>query len=212
MDLTRVDMCAIAPQLAMPEGDLGRQVGETMAEATASLNAFCVTQLQVQPRDHVLEIGFGPGVALAELTRLTPDGFVAGIDHSEEMLRMAEQRNHRAIMQEGVELAFGAADELPYEDDSFDKLLCVNVLHFWKTPAKELSEALRVLKPGGLALFFVTHPDSWPKGLAESGIFVRREPAEAEALLRASGFTDVQTLVFPFPEGGGSGYATLGRS
>ena len=53
-------------------------------------NAWVVSLLDVRPGDRVLEIGFGPGLALAELSRrVGPTGRVYGIDHSEVMLRHA---------------------------------------------------------------------------------------------------------------------------
>jgi tRNA G46 methylase TrmB len=97
MDLSHVDIASLARQLRHPEGEMGKQVGTVMARFNAPANAFVFEQLRIQPMDRVLEIGFGPGEALAEASRLTPTGFVAGIDGSETMLRMAEDRNRRAI-------------------------------------------------------------------------------------------------------------------
>jgi len=175
----------------------------------AAMNAFTVEALGIGPEDRVLEIGFGPGEALAECVRLTPGGFVAGIDRSAEMLRMAEDRNRRAVMQEHLELTLGDADALPYEDAGFDKVFAVNVLHFWQTPEQALAECLRVLKPGGLAAFSVTHPDSWPPGLAETGVLIAREPQEIQALLTRAGFSGVETRWLT--QEGGTGFLVLGR-
>ena len=61
--------------------------------------------LDVQPQDHILEIGFGPGLAIRELARRATDGFVLGIDHSEVMVRRAAIRNRAAIEQGRVRLA-----------------------------------------------------------------------------------------------------------
>lgn len=49
-------------------------------------NAWVVSLLDVQPADHVLEIGFGPGMAIAEARRIGPAGHVYGVDHSQVML------------------------------------------------------------------------------------------------------------------------------
>src|SRR3989338_6828815 len=91
----------------------------------------------------MLEVGFGPGEAIAEAVRLTPQGFVAGIDFSETMLRMAEKRNHRAMMEEHVELTLGEAGKLPYEEESFDKVFAMNVFHFWQEPARRRKDSHR---------------------------------------------------------------------
>jgi SAM-dependent methyltransferase len=200
MDLQKPDMQALARQLRLPEGDDGRQVGEMMATNTWDMNAFALQLLDIQPSDHVLEIGYGTGTAIAEAVRLTSKGYVAGIDHSETMLRMAEERNHRAVMQESVELAVGEAGALPYPDESFDKLLAVNVLHFWPDKGAEWTELFRVLKPGGRAVLFVPYPASWPAGLRESGVFLVREPEAVADILRGAGFRSVEKKDVAFGE------------
>lgn len=192
MDLSHVDIASLARQLRHPEGELGRQVGTVMARFNGEANAFVFECLRIQPMDRVLEIGFGPGEALAEAARLTPTGFVAGIDASETMLHMAEDRNRRAITQEHIELTLGSADALPYPDAHFDAAYSVNVLHFWPDARKELSECLRVLKPAGRALFYVTHPSAWFAGLAQTGVFIAREPEEVVRLLTEAGFQEVE--------------------
>ena len=50
-------------------------------------NSWVVSLLDVQPDDRVLEIGFGPGLAILELSRIAHEGYVCGIDHSELMVR-----------------------------------------------------------------------------------------------------------------------------
>ncbi|MDO8648824.1 MAG: class I SAM-dependent methyltransferase [Candidatus Peregrinibacteria bacterium] len=188
MDLANVDMTALAKQLCHPEGEMGMEVGKVMEKHTEQLNMFALDQLQLQPTDHVLEIGFGPGVAIAEVARQLRDGYADGIDQSKEMLAMASERNRRAIIEDRVTLKLGTARSLPYADGSFDKVFAVNVFHFWPEPAAELAECLRVLKSGGIVLFYLTHPSSWPAGFRESGVFIAREPEEVEALLQAADF------------------------
>ncbi len=193
MDLANTDIHVLAAQLRKPEGDLGNQVGAAMAHFNTSAIAFTIQCLQIQPGDHLLEIGFGPGEAIAEAVRLTPQGYIAGIDHSSAMLEMAEHRNHQAIMQEHVELTLGDARELPYEDDSFDTVFAVNVFHFWPDPTRELAECRRVLKSGGRIAFFLTHPSSWLPGIRDTGVFFGRDAEDVEKILAASGFKNVMS-------------------
>jgi ubiquinone/menaquinone biosynthesis C-methylase UbiE len=56
-----------------------------------------VCLLDVRPTDRVLEIGFGPGLAIAELARRITRGRVYGIDHSAVMVRQAGKRNAAAV-------------------------------------------------------------------------------------------------------------------
>ncbi|NOS67768.1 MAG: methyltransferase domain-containing protein [Candidatus Peribacteraceae bacterium] len=210
MDLTNVDIVELAKQLRKPDGAVGEEVGRTMAHFNASAVAFTIECLHIQPKDHILEIGFGPGEAIAEAVRLTPRGYVAGIDHSPVMLEMAKQRNHRALMQEHVELTLGDAQELPYADDSFDTVFAVNVFHFWPDPTRELVECRRVLKPGGRIAFYLTHPSSWLPGIRDTGVFTSREADDVEKILLAAGFTNIETRATK-TEPDGKGFVVMGK-
>ena len=213
MDLSKADMTILAPQLRKPEGELGRVLGEFMSKNNGEAIAFTLDRLGVEPRDHVLEVGFGPGEGIAQAVQLTPQGFVAGIDYSEEMLIMAQERNHRALMEESADVALGDAKELPYDDESFDKYFAVNVFHFWKDPTQELAECRRVLKPGGRAAFFMPYPSSWRPGLRETGVFVSREPEDVETCLRDAGFKNVHSKEITLSRDGEDfrGFVTVGE-
>lgn len=200
MDPLHLPVAALAQQLYKPEGDAGIEVGNVLAQRNVEPNAYTFQFLQVQPADRVLEIGFGPGEAIAEAARLTPKGFVAGIDHSEAMLKMATERNRRAVAEDRVELTLGDARGLPYPDGGFDKVFAVNVFHFWPEPAIELAECRRVLKPGGRVLFYLTHPTSWIPGMNQSPLFIAREPEEVATLLTEAGFMHVEHHSFVFSD------------
>jgi ubiquinone/menaquinone biosynthesis C-methylase UbiE len=96
----------------------------------------------VRPGDRVFEIGFGPGLAIRELSRIAHEGYVCGIDHSELMLRQASRRNADGIRRGVVDLRLGSVDARPVFDAPFDKILAVNALPFWNEPDARL-EALR---------------------------------------------------------------------
>jgi ubiquinone/menaquinone biosynthesis C-methylase UbiE len=195
MDPASLDPKILAQQLLKPEGGLGEEVGEMMAKRHVEAMSLTFEYLQVQPSDHVLEIGFGPGEGIAEAVRQTPRGFVAGIDFSQAMYQMATRRNHRSIMEEHVELTLGDAQNLPYEDDSFDKIFAMNVFHFWSEPLRELAECRRVLKKGGLLLFYVTHHSAWIQGISDTGIFIAYEPQGVEKILSEADLRDVKSHV-----------------
>jgi ubiquinone/menaquinone biosynthesis C-methylase UbiE len=142
----------IVAQFAHPRGPIGRLVGLIMAYENRERNAWAVSLLKVQPSDRVLEIGFGPGWAVERVAALARAGFVAGVDHSETMVQVAIARNAVAVREGRVALQQGSALALPYEAESFDKVMVVNSLHHWPDPLAGLREAWRVLTPGGLVL------------------------------------------------------------
>jgi ubiquinone/menaquinone biosynthesis C-methylase UbiE len=134
-------------QFEHPTGLLGWFVGMLMGWETRERNAWAVSALQLQSTDSVLEIGFGPGNAIAEAAKTAR--FVAGIDHSDIMLHQASQLNARAIREGRVEVKRGTAESLPYAASTFDKVFAVNSLFIWPDKTAALSEICRVLKPGG---------------------------------------------------------------
>src|SRR6266536_5689074 len=87
--------------------------------------------LDVQPDDRVLELGFGPRIAIQELARRATRGQVCGVDHSEVMVRQATRRNAAAARTGRVDLRLGSADDLPDFGAPFDAILAVNSLMFW---------------------------------------------------------------------------------
>jgi len=138
-------------QAHQPRGAAGSVNGWMFAHRPSNRqrNRWAVSLLGVQPASRVLEIGFGPGVAVAELVRAGA-GHVYGIDHSAVMLRQASRRNAAAIRAGLVTLACAPVDQIPPAlDGPFDAILAVNSLAFWPAPAERLAELRRRLAPGG---------------------------------------------------------------
>src|SRR5260370_37190090 len=87
-----------------PKGFLGRIAGLLMVMTNRRINRFVVEMLDVQARDRVLEIGFGPGACIAMLAERAANGLVAGVDPSPTMLAQAGGRNRTPIASGPVEL------------------------------------------------------------------------------------------------------------
>ncbi len=152
-------------QLARPEGGGGALVGRAMSLANRAPYRLAIEALDPAQRHRVLEIGFGPGAGIAELAERVPGGLVAGIEGSSAMLRQATARNRDAVAGGQVELVEGDFRHLPWADGSFDRVLAVNVAYFFDVPGMAASEMRRVLKPGGLAVLYVTDRSTmarWP--------------------------------------------------
>ena len=148
-------------QFAHPHGWIGRRVGMILARKNRERNAWAISLLDIQPNDQVLEIGFGPGQAIEEVAKLTPKGFVAGIDLSAVMVAQASKRNAAVIRSGRVLLQQGAESPLPFEDNKFNKVFAVNSMQFWSSPNEGLQEVRRVLKPAGRVV--ITIQPMWAK-------------------------------------------------
>jgi SAM-dependent methyltransferase len=176
-----------------PRGRFGWIAGKIIEWGNAAMNALAVEALGVQPDDQVLEIGFGPGAALAEIARLAPRGFAAGIDPSEAMISQASRKLRNGIAAERVELKLGTASSIPYEDGRFDRVLTVNTIYFWDQTDSALREIRRVMQRGGrFVLVFRATPD-------EAGALRVRAMAGRPSLddvlgwMAAAGFANLRT-------------------
>jgi SAM-dependent methyltransferase len=180
---------AVRAQFGRPSGLAGRAAGALMAHRSSNRrrNAWVVSVLEVRPDDRVLEIGFGPGLAILELSRLAHEGYVCGIDHSELMLRQARRRSADGIRRGVVDLRLGSVDAPPAFDAPFDKILAVNAFMFWNEAGARL-EALRgLLRPGGLIA--VAHQ---PRGPGASDETAAGQGQELAAALVRAGFSEVR--------------------
>ena len=121
-----------------------------MARSTRQRNEWTLSLLDIQPDDHVLEVGCGPGTLIQALAVRATEGLVVGIDESPTMLRQAARRNAEAIREGRVQLLLGSATALPFEDAAFDKALSANSLPFWPDQEAGVKEMWRVLKTGGV--------------------------------------------------------------
>ena len=153
---------AIAQQFALPEGRCGRAVASAMRFINWLPNKRAIDWLGVGPADDVLEIGFGPGHALKRLCKIAPHGTVTGIDRSATMFREASVRNRRPIAEGRLSLKRGSFESLPLDNTSVDAILVVNVIYFIAPLTAALSEARRVLRPGGSMALYVTDRSSLP--------------------------------------------------
>jgi len=96
--------------------------------------------------EKILDVATGTGMVAAELRRRA-DCSVVGLDQSTEMLAAARER----FANDGarVELVEGQAEELPFEDESFDALTFTYLLRYVDDPPVTLRELARVVRPGG---------------------------------------------------------------
>jgi ubiquinone/menaquinone biosynthesis C-methylase UbiE len=105
-------------------------------------------KLLVNARGRVLEIGVGTGLSFAHYP---PEVELVGVDPSAPMLRRARAR--AAQLGRGVTLIEAPAEELPFEESSFDTAVSLAVLCSVRDPAHALRELRRVLRPDGRFIF-----------------------------------------------------------
>lgn len=102
-------------------------------------------------RPLVLDVATGTGrVPLTLLRSLEFEGSIVGLDISVGMLQEAKRKT--AQYRERVTWLWKDALDLPFVDEGFDAVCCVEALEFMSEPTRVLREMTRVLRPGGLLL------------------------------------------------------------
>ena len=96
----------------------------------------------------VLDVGTGPGRLLLQLARRRPDAHLTGIDPSADMVGHADRHVHAARLAH-AEVRVAAAEDLPFDDGSFDAVVSTLSGHHWADAAAAIAEQHRVLRPGG---------------------------------------------------------------
>src|SRR6059058_4354029 len=128
-----------------------REVQQVPGEAfKASLGCGNPTALaKLNPGEVVLDLGSGGGIdVLLSAKRVGPTGKAYGLDMIDEMLALANENKRRAGA-ENAEFLKGEIEDIPLPDASVDVIISNCVINLSGDKRKVLSEAFRVLKPGG---------------------------------------------------------------
>jgi len=188
MTLAQREFTGFAAQFARPRGLFGAFAGWLMAHMPKRPHeAWLLELLEVRRGDAILEVGFGPGVTIAQVAKRLTNGRISGVDPSPVMLRQAWRRNARAIASGHVDLRAAPASALPFADASFDKVASLNSIAFWDDVECALAELRRVLRPGGRMVHVVM--PQWLKG--DEAAIEALATAIARAVERA-GFRGIQ--------------------
>jgi arsenite methyltransferase len=130
--------------------DEKQKAGIPVEAVLASLGCGNPTALaSLKPGDVVLDLGSGGGIdVLLSAKRVGPTGKAYGLDMTDEMLALANENKRRAGA-ENVEFLKGEIEQIPLPDASVDVIISNCVINLSCDKSKVLSEAFRVLKPGG---------------------------------------------------------------
>ena len=108
----------------------------------------------------ILDIGCGHGNILAELSTLAPNGKSIGIDSSRNMISLAQSSFPNEIYKNLFFMQLNA-EQILFSDQSFDLIICTNVLMWVRKPKPVLEKMCSLLKPNGNIVIF-TYPNTTP--------------------------------------------------
>lgn len=194
----------IGEQLRHPRGVGGRVIGHAMRWANDQPTRLAVGALSPGPCDHVLDVGCGPGHAVALLARRVPNGRIVGIDRSETMIAQARAATVSLAGQGGVELMMADFDALLFPPESFDGILASNVIYFWQDPAGMTARLKTLLRRNGRLAIYATAESSmraWKFAQTDTHRWI--DLSMLKATLLAGGFAPDQIDIRPVRLRGG---------
>lgn len=114
----------------------------------------------------VLEIAPGPGYFAIELAQLG-EYDITGLDISETFVEIARKNAEKAGVL--VDFRLGNASDMPFEDESFDWIICQAAFKNFSQPVQAIAEMYRVLRPNGTALIIDLRREASPEDI-ERGV------------------------------------------
>ena len=182
----------LAAQLCQPSGLFGKFImADFLNKINERMNHFAVEQLDIKTTDKVLDIGFGGGVTIEEMLRKIDTGKIYGIEFSQVMVEQAIQKFKPEIEADKVSIEFGDVKQLPFTENTFDKICTVNTIYFWNEPLANLKEIKRVLKSDGKLVVGIRSADKMKELPVTQYNFRLYNPEAVRDLLLEAGFTNV---------------------
>jgi SAM-dependent methyltransferase len=167
-------------------GDRAETYGDLLGTMTSRIAEAVLDAAGVRHGMRVLDVATGPGYAAERAA--ARGAHPVGIDIAEGMLALARRRRPE------LEFRWGDAEELPFEDASFDAVVGGFVLNHLPSPERAIGEAVRVLAPDGTVAFSVwDRPERnrlngvFSEAMADAGV---PTPAEVEAGPDPTRFSD----------------------
>ena len=195
---------ALIEQFKLPRGAFGALAGHMMARKNRERIRWAVSEMNIRSGDRVLEIGYGPGTAIAEIFKQTPNCRVSGTDPSDVMYAQAERKNRRHVEAKNLRLRALAAADYDGQDGPFDLIFGINVFPFCPDPAGLVRKSVSWLKSGGRLVivhqvpmksvepaFIDAKESEFSTWQSQSGLHISRQhrlPAKPNPVLFIEGF------------------------
>ena len=173
--------------------------GPKMEQHHLDITLKTLRRMDVQAGDRVLDLGCGSGWATRLLAKIAGDsGRVVGLDVSGEMVKQAREASANV---QNIEFVRGSAEQIPWQDAFFDKVLSVESFYYYADQDRALDELSRVMRPGGRLFILINlyrdneYSLQWVH-LLKVPVHVR-SAAEYAEMFRMHGFVNVETAQIP---------------
>ena len=132
-------------QSQKPSGLVGRVITKIWSFYFKKLSLWAIKQTTISSNYRILEIGYGGGSTIKNLLALNKHLEVHGIDISKESYRTAQRVHSDSIRKGSVQLKIGNVENIPYQNNYFDRVFAIQTHIFWKDIKKSFQEVYRVM-------------------------------------------------------------------
>jgi ubiquinone/menaquinone biosynthesis C-methylase UbiE len=147
--MEKEELQAIAFQLKHPTGEKGIEMGNMMNETNINMTRHSIQNLNISKENKILELGHGNAGHVEFLFEQAENLKYYGLEMSELMFQEARQINRNFVSQKQAFFSLYGGNEIPFEENFFDKIFTVNTIYFWREPERFILEIYRVLKDRG---------------------------------------------------------------
>ena len=181
---------------AKPQGIAGEEMLNRMNISHYDVTGWAMEFMKFSGNETVLDIGCGGGETLHRISQKTTAHLI-GMDYSPLSVKMTSEHNAEIISSGRMNIIEASVEKMPFNDNSFDRIITVESFYFWKNPPENLKEVYRVLAVGGI--FFIVADIYGGAELSDKEIeniekynLYNPTPEEFEKLLVKAGFSDVK--------------------
>ncbi len=178
----------VASQLSCPTGEAGIQTANQMHINNIVMTRNTIRALGLVANDNVLELGHGNGHHIQEILSKPEYIHYQGLEISELMSTEAKDFNNHA----NASFKLYDGENIPFDENYFQKIMTVNTLYFWKKPSHLLREIYRVLQPSGIFCCTFAEKDFMEKLPFTKFVFQLYDRDQVTELFQASLFKDIQ--------------------
>ncbi len=134
------------------------------------VKALCLNLLEIEQNSKILDLCTGTGDIARELQKRVPNAKIFGLDISEKMLEIAQEKSNN------IEFKKGSISEIPFESELFDIITISFGLRNVSDKEKAFSEMHRVLKPNGQLLHIdLGKPDNFAQKIFNLNTFIAKK-------------------------------------
>jgi len=182
----------IASQFKKPTGLVGIWASNLMVKNNKSNYDKLIEDLDLQPHEKLLEIGYGPGTGINTIAQKCPTCIIHGIDFSSLMYKRASKYNKTYIEKGTMMLQYGDFLKMAAADHDYDKVFCLNVVYFWNELRQPFGKVYSLLKKGCSFHIYMADKNELIKKRAPDSVFNKYSIEEVVEALKSSGFENVE--------------------